>query len=449
MVQTPGGPIDLDVLVEGDRISALVDRDTDVGGDVENIDATGLWVFPGLVDLHAHTRVPGYEYKEDYETASRAAAIGGFTTFVDMPNVEPPTTTVDLFREKRALAEAHCVIDWGHFVAPTEPGQILPLADAGATGFKIFQVSGGYPHDPRLAMDDPGTLYAAFRAIASTGLPCVVHPFAQTLFEQLSQDALSEGLGRNITTYARIYTSDVVWRIAVAVLLELQRETGVKLHVVHTHAAGSLRLLRDAKQEGLAVTAACDPKYIHLRHQDLRAQGARALPGGFITEDVERMAAIWEAIDDGTVDVLDSDHAPHTLEDLERMVEDPWSGPWGAPQYDHMLSVLLTDVHEGRMRLERLVELTSATPAKIIGHYPEKGAVLPGSSADLVLVDPDREVVPRDERMQSKARWTPYAGWKLKGASVLTMLRGVVIAREGDVVGEPGFGTYLAGVRAG
>src|SRR3970040_567032 len=103
------------------------------------------------------------------------------------------------------------------------------------------------------------------------------------------------------------------------------------------------------------------------------------------------MAEIWKAIDDGTIDVLDSDHAPHTLEDLERMTADPWTGPWGAPQYDHMLSLLLTDVHEGRIRLERLVELIAATPAKVIGRYPEKGGVLPGSSGDLGLIDPDRD----------------------------------------------------------
>jgi dihydroorotase (multifunctional complex type) len=448
VIQTPFGPLEQDVVVDGERIAALVQRDAEIGDDIAEIDAAGLWVFPGLVDLHAHTRVPGYEYKEDFETASRAAAVGGYTTFVDMPNVEPPTTTVELLEEKREIAKAACLIDWGHFVAPTELDQIPLLAEAGATGFKVFQVTGGYPHDPRLAIDDPGRLYATFKAIAATGLACVVHPFAQTLFERLSDDEAAQGSARDIVLFGRMYTMDVVWRTAVAVLLELQRETGVQLHLVHTHAAGTVRLLRAAKHDGLSVTAACDPKYIHLRHQDLREQGARALPGGFITEDERRMAEIWKAIDDGTIDVLDSDHAPHTLEDLERMTADPWTGPWGAPQYDHMLSLLLTDVHEGRIRLERLVELIAATPAKIIGRYPEKGAVLPGSSADLVLIDPDRDVIPEDHRMESKPGWTPYAGWKLKGASVLTMLRGVVIARDGEVVGEPGFGRYLAGIRS-
>src|SRR3990170_8014791 len=111
VIQTPLGPLEQDVVVDGERIAALVQRDAEVGDDIAEIDATGLWVLPGLVDLHAHTRVPGYEYKEDFETASRAAAVGGYTTFVDMPNVEPPTTTVELLEEKREIAKTACLID--------------------------------------------------------------------------------------------------------------------------------------------------------------------------------------------------------------------------------------------------------------------------------------------------------------------------------------------------
>jgi dihydroorotase-like cyclic amidohydrolase len=131
------------------------------------------------------------------------------------------------------------------------------------------------------------------------------------------------------------------------------------------------------------------------------------------------------------------------------MEQDPWTGPFGAPQYDHLLALLLTDVRDGKLRLGRLVEMVCATPAKILGRFPEKGALLPGSSADVVLVDPDREVVPDDGRMESKSAWTPYVGWKLKGAPVMTMLRGEVIARDGEVVGEPGYGRYVAGVAQG
>jgi dihydroorotase len=444
IIQTPNGPVEADVLIEGERISALLNRDSEAAADSE-VDATGLWILPGLIDLHAHTRVPGYEYKEDYLTSSRAAAVGGYTTYVDMPNVEPPTTTVELFEEKRAMAAKDCLIDWGHFVGPVQFDQIEGLAKAGATGFKIFQVTGGYPHDPRLALDDPGRLYQTFQAVAETGLPCVIHPFVQTLFEYLYEEASAGGAPRDIHTFSAVYTRDIVWRTAVATLLELQRDTGVRLQVVHTHAPGSLRLLRQAKADGLGVTVASDPKYFHLRDEDMNNQGARAIPGGAVTNDPARMEEIWRSINDGTIDIIDSDHAPHTLKDLELMEEDPLIGPFGAPHYDHLLSLMLTDVHKGSIRIERLVQMLTETPARILGLYPEKGAVMPGSWADIVLVDPAKKVVPSDEAMESKSGWTPYAGWELTGAAVMTMLRGTVIAKDGKVLGEPGAGRYIAG----
>jgi dihydroorotase-like cyclic amidohydrolase len=421
IIQTPSGELRADIFIEGERVAALADPLDETPAQRE-LDATGRWILPGLVDLHTHTRVPGYEYKEDYRTASRAAARGGVTTFIDMPNVEPPTDNVERLLEKRKIAE-----------------------QAGATGYKIFQVGGGYPHDPRLILSDPARLYDAFERVERTGLPCLVHPFSQSLREFLAEQKFAKGAARDIETFSSIYTRDVVWSSSVAVLLELQRATGVRLHLLHTHAATSLRLLRWAKATGAGVTVALDPKYFHLREEHRLQGGARGLPGGFIVENEERMAEIWQALDDGTIDIIDSDHAPHTLDDLKRAEADPFTGPWGSPTLEDYLSLLLTDVRAGRLRMTRLVSLLCETPARILGLYPEKGALLPGSSADLVIVDPDRPVRPSDEVLESKSAWTAYAGWDLIGAPVLTMLRGTVIAKEGKVTGEPGFGRYVAG----
>lgn len=442
---TPQGISEADIAIKGERIVALLDPQDPTSAATE-IDATGKHVLPGLVDLHAHTRVPGYDYKEDYLTASQAAAVGGITTFTDMPNVEPPTDTVELFEEKRAMAERDSVIDFGHLVSPTKYDEIPRLAAAGATGFKVFQVSGGYPHDPRLAMGESEKLYDAFEAIAKTGLHCSIHPYNQPLMDRLSERALRSGKPRTIETFAPIYVADVVWRSAVAVLQELQRETGVRLHVLHTHAAGSIELVRRAKTSGLPMTAAVDLKYYHLTRADAEEQGPRAAPGGVITEDSARMAAIWQALNDGTIDVVDSDHAPHTLEDLERFREDPWTGPFGSPQYEYMLAVTLTDVCEGRLSMETAIRLLSENSARLIGLYPRKGAIQVGSDADLVIVDLEQETVATDEATYTKVKWTPYAGRKLRGVPVLTMLRGTVIAENGKVCGRPGHGRYIEGM---
>jgi dihydroorotase len=445
IVHTPGGAVEADILISGERIAGLVDpRDQTPAASV--IDASGTHVIPGLVDLHAHTRTPGYEYKEDFLTCSQAAAVGGVTTFLDMPNVEPPTDTVELFEAKREIAERDCIVDFGHLVSPMKLEEIPRLAAAGATGFKIFQVSGGYPHDPRLAMGESEKLYEAFVEIERTGLHCSIHPYNQPLMDRLSERALAAGQPRDIHTFSRLYVEDLVWRSAVAVLLELVRATDVRLHMLHTHAPGSLRLLKAAKAAGIRVTAAVDCKYYHVTGEDVERQGGRAAPGGFIVEDAERMRTIWDSFADGTLDVIDTDHAPHTLEDLERFREDPWTGPWGSPQYDYYLALTLNDVVEGKLDLDVAIRALSENSARIIGVHPRKGAIQVGSDADLVLVDLDREIVARDADTYTKCGWTPYDGRRLRGAPVLTMLRGAVIARDGKVTGTPGYGRHIDGV---
>jgi dihydroorotase (multifunctional complex type) len=434
-----------DLLIDEGRIAGVVDGDNTVEA-AETIDATDRLVLPGIIDTHAHTREPGFTHKEDFLTASKAGAAGGVTTMIDMPNVEPPTDTVETYLEKREKADATSIIDFGHWVAGTKLDEIARLADAGATGYKIFQVSGAYPHDPRLAMNDEASLLKAFRAIEKTGLPLNVHPFNQSLFEELSEEAFAAGKPANWYTFGEVYTTDAIWHTAVNTLINLQALTGVRLNLVHTHSAGSLRLIRAAKAKGQRVTASVDPKYYHLTRDDLMRLKGRACPGGFITEDADRMDEIWKSLNDGTIDSIDADHAPHTLEELEQMEDDAWHSAMGSPQYDWQYTITLTDVNNGKITLRRAVELLSEAPARMLGIFPKKGALLPGSDADLVLVDIDREMTLTDEGLYTKVGWTPYLGWKVKGYVSMTMLRGTVVARDREIVGQPGYGQYIAGV---
>jgi dihydroorotase len=444
-VMVGGQLVRADLLVDDGRIEAIIGPG-EAANAAEVIDATDRLVLPGIIDLHAHTREPGYTHKEDFLTASMAGAAGGVTTMVDMPNVEPPTDTVGTYLEKRESADRKSIIDWGHFAAGTKLDEIPKLAQAGVTGYKVFQVSGAYPHDPRLAMNDDGALLRAMRAIAETGLPMVVHPFNQSLFEQLSDEAFAAGKPNNWYTFGEVYTTEEIWHTAANALINLQRLSGVRLHLVHTHSAGSLRLIREAKERGQTVTCAVDPKYYHLTRDDLRRLKGRACPGGFITEDEERMAEIWRSLEDGTIDIIDADHAPHTLEEIAVQDDDAWHAAMGSPQYDWQYSVTLTDVHDGKLSLRRAVELFSEEPAKILGIFPRKGALLPGSDADLVLVDNDRQVTLTDDGLYTKVGWTPYVGRTLRGVVTMTMLRGTVIAREREILGQPGYGQYIGGV---
>jgi dihydroorotase (multifunctional complex type) len=444
-VHVGGELVEADLCVKGESVALLSSR----GGKKEAgrvLDVSGKLILPGIIDLHAHTRDPGYTHKEDFFTVSQAAAAGGVTTWVDMPNVEPPTTTVDLFLEKKARAEKESLVDFGHFASGVDSEEIPKLAASGVTGYKIFQVSGAYPHDPRLALNHEGKLLGRFRAIAKTGLPCVVHPFNQPLFDGFSEEAFAQGKPRNHVTFAEIYTRDVVWETAIASLIALQRESGVRLHAVHTHAAGSLRLLRQAKLKGQGITVEIDPKYFHLGRKDLKEKGPQVCPAGFIPEDRERMAEIWKGLRDGTIDNIGSDHAPHTNEEVEKQRIDAWTAAMGSPQYDHYLSIFLSDVHQGKITLSNLVRCLSENPAKILGVFPRKGALLPGSDADLVVVDFEKEKTLSNDGLYTKVQWSPYAGWKVKGIPVLTMVRGKIVAENGKVIAERGYGRYISGV---
>lgn len=444
-VMVRGQLVDADLLLEGEKIGAIVGRSSTAQA-AQVIDATGKVVLPGIVDTHAHTREPGYTHKEDFLSASQAAAAGGVTTMIDMPNVEPPTDTLELFEEKRAAADAKSIVDFGHFVAGTNPDAIPKLAEAGATGFKTFQVSGAYPHDPRLALNDEGAIVRSFRAIAETGLPSLVHPFNQSLFEKLSEEAFAAGKPANHVTFGEVYTTEEIWHTAVNTLVNLQRLTGVRLHVVHTHSAGSLRLIREAKEKGQRVSCAVDPKYYHLTEEDLAKLKGRACPGGFITSDAGRMAEIWRALNDGTIDMIDADHAPHTLEEIEVLEHDAWNAAMGSPQYDWQYSITLSDVAAGKLSLARAVELLAEAPARFLGVYPQKGVLLPGADADLVIVDLDRQVTLTDDGLYTKVGWTPYRDWTVTGYVELTMVRGTVVCRDREIVGQPGYGRYIAGV---
>jgi len=442
-VYTPAGLADLDLFIRGEKIALLAERRSPLTASRE-IDASGKLIFPGIIDMHVHVREPGLTHKEDFLTASQAAAAGGVTTMIDMPNVEPPTATVKLFEEKKALAQQKSLIDFGHFVSGVDPKEIPRLAEVGVTGFKIFQISGAYPHDPRLAENDPAKLLQSFKAVSKTGLICVVHPFNQSLFDYFSDEAFAGGKPRSIVTFSELYTKDILWSSAVALLICLQRESGVRLHVVHTHAANSLKMLKIAKSQGQQITVEIDPKYYHLTHEDLRTKGPIALPGGYITEDEERMRTIWESFSDGTIDVIASEHAPHTMEELAVGNTDAWASALGNPHLEHFFSILMTDCHKGKMRMDTLVRVLSENPARILGVYPQKGALLPGSDADMVIVDWNRERIIDNKGLYTKVGQSPWAGWKVKGVPVATIARGRIVAENGNVTGKPGAGHYLS-----
>lgn len=410
------------------------------------IDARGRVVAPGLVDSHAHFRDPGFTHKEDFAHGSRAAALGGVTTVMDMPNVDPPTNSVERFLAHVDNARGKSVVDFGHNAAGTDPSAIRDLAEAGATAFKIFMmrdVGRDYPHMPGTMVEDHGLLYEIFGEVAGTGRVLMLHPHDQSLWERFVGDAWARD-GRGPASYARAWFRDegLIFNSGVATALELQYATGVPLHLLHTTNARTLSLVNSAKAAGQDVTTELNPHCLFLggSWENIERLGPYAL-GVWVSDP--HVEALWEAALDGGIDIVGTDHAPHSIEEKERGWEDMFAAPGGSPAIQEYLSLFLTEVNHGKIGLRRVIEMCSTAPAKRFGLYPDKGVIRVGSDADLVVIDLERQFTFSHEVAASKPGYSAYAGRVATGTPAMTILRGTVIAEEGEVKVDEGFGVFL------
>lgn len=442
-VWTPDGFIDGGtVVIEDETITEVLTAGA-AAGPGERIDARGMLVLPGFIDTHSHHREPGFTHKEDITTATRAAAAGGVTTSVGMPNVNPPLTTLERYEQVLDLYAAKSLVDYNINPAPTVASEVPLMAEAGALAYKIFQVidtKRTYPHMPGLGVTDDGDMLELFESVSQTGLPLMVHPHNQELMDKFEQRFWARGeTGPLAYAEAQRMYDGLVWNTAIQGLLMLQEAVGTRLHVLHLVTSQSVEMVRAAKQAGRPVTAEVNGFALFLGDWELiEKNGPRAL-GRWVPREVKD--ALWAGIQDGTIDVLGTDHGPHTLEEKMPGWEDMWKAPSAVPQLQDYLSQLLEQgVWPGRITLDAAVRVASYNPAKVFGLYPRKGTIEPGADADVVIVDPELKVEFNDATVLSKCGWTPYHGTTAKGGPVHTMVRGRTVYRDGVVVGKPGDG---------
>jgi len=447
-IVSPSGRVSADLAIRDGRVAAVVAPGTPLETE-RTIDASGKHVLPGAIDVHSHHREPGFTHKEDIISATSASAAGGVTTSFAMPNVEPPPNSVDRLQPMFELYERKAIIDWNVNAAGTVVAEIPGLATCGIAAFKVFMVADtgrSYPHMPGIGVHDHGELLGIFEAVADTGLPLMVHPHDQQLMNHIERGYWERG-ERDFRAYARAYAAHdgIIWDSAAALLLRLQQATGTHLHLLHTQTTGVVEQLRRAKSSGQHVTAELNPWAVFLGNdwETVERLGSYALSYWIPEKNTE---PLWEALRDGTIDLISTDHAPHLREEKELGWTDGWKAHTGTPSAQFYVSLLLDASRQGRLSLEQLVELTSAAPARAFG-LRDKGRLEVGADADLAIVDLEAELEISDEIVLSKNGWTPYAGRRVHGLVETTIVRGRVVYEAGRVVGEPGWGRQVRPAR--
>ena len=407
-----------DIGIRDGRIAAI--GDLGQSDAAESVDATGLTILPGVIDSQVHFREPGMEHKEDMATGSQGAALGGVTTVFEMPNTRPTTTDANALADKIRRATGRMVCDFAFwFGATAENAHELAEAERlpGSAGIKMFM--GSSTGD--LLVDETEHVR---RVLAHGRRRVAVHSEDETRLKE-----------RAHMRVAGDAASHPVWRDARAALIcterliRLARETGRRVHVLHISTADELPLL--AAHKGL-ITAEVTPHHLTLTADDYATLGNLAQMNPPVRE-VRHRDALWGAVRDGTIDVLGSDHAPHTLE--EKQADYPKS-PSGMTGVQTLLPIMLDHVNAGRLTLERLVDLTSHGPQRLFG-IARKGRIALGYDADLTIVDLKESRTIENARIASKVGWTPYDGREVVGWPKGTVVRGRRIMWEDELIGEP------------
>jgi dihydroorotase (multifunctional complex type) len=422
-------------------------RIVSIGNDVnlpradEIIDAGGKIVLPGMIDMHVHFRDPGFTYKEDFVSGTKAAAAGGVTTAVDMPNSAPQTNTVEKFEEKKIIAERKAVIDFSLYAFPAKLDNVTTFVEAGAIGFKIYMTR-LRPDFSDISILDDSILLDTFKAIAETDVPACVHLDNPNISGRIRERLKATGRKDHLVRIDLREASQVAEVEATARAIILAEEAGVKLHICHVLSWKAIELIQYAKSRGVNVTAEMMPARLVITMDDLHRLGPNIW--AFPVEREKHMKEIFQALREGTVDAFATDHAPHTKEEKAKGWENIWE-MWqsGSPQLQYALPMLLTVVNKGSLSIHDLVRLYSTNPAKILGIYPRKGAIWIGSDADLTIVDLKKEIKITSDNLYSKAGYTPFEGKKAKGVPIRTIVRGETVMENGVVTGKPGHGVLI------
>ncbi len=412
------------ISIEDGRISKI--GKASVAPETEKtINGKGLVALPGLINVHVHLRDMELAYKEDFTSGTLAAAAGGFTTVLDMPNTKPTTDSAERLRDKVARARSMINVNVGFYGSlPASPIEQHQMKGAGAIGFKLYMND----PEPDSWHRDPALLLNSLKGSTSIGMIVACHAELGSQIAKL-QTRYQETGRNSLRDLVRTHSPRIEAE-AIRAITSLARQARSKVHICHLSTRRALSRIIVARRVGTKVTCEVAPHHLFLDQRELLAKGGLALmvPPLRNTRDAK---ALWKSLINRQIDVVADDHAPHTLE--EKTTEDVWNLKPGIPGLETTLPLLMTKLHHDQISLTRITEWLARRPAAMFG-LKRKGRLAVGMDADLVLVDLKERFRIDSAEFLSKAHFSPFDGRECVGRAVLTMVGGHVVYDHGEVV---------------
>ena len=413
----PGKVFEGDIGIDSGRISKI---GRGLSGD-ETYDAEGKYVIPGLIDAHVHFREPGASEKEDWITGSSAAAAGGVTTVLEMPNTKPPTVTKELLEEKRTAYASRSIVNYGfHFgAAAGNEGELRKIDRIASVKFYLGSTTGG------LLVESDSTLFEQLKILAERDILATAHAESEPLIS-LATNKLRAAGRNDLESYSESRPNAAAAEAANR-MIGFSKKAGSRLHICHVSTREEVGILAMRRKE-LPLTAEASPHHLFLTKEDYKELGTLAKVNPPLRSK-EDQKALWKALSDGTIDMIATDHAPHLLKEKKLGI---WDAPSGVPGLETMLPLLLNEVNAGRLTIGQVSKLTSENPAKIF-RIGNKGGIKEGYDADLVVVDMNMEKEVDGKKLYTKCKWSPFAGRSLKGWPVMTFVSGRLVFDRGKI----------------
>lgn len=434
------------IYIEKGKIKDIAPGDKALLPAEKEIDVKGNIVFPGFIDPHVHFDDPGFTEREDFETGTRSAAAGGITTIIDMPCTSiPPVTNGRNFDYKLNIVKPKAYVDFTFWGGVT-PGQVesgeykeslKELKDRGIVGVKFYTISGMELY-PRMSVSN---MDKAFRLMKELNLVCAVHAEDYYLVDYYSH--LMQEMGREgpeSWSEGRTYEAEpeAIWSV-----VGITEKVGNKLHIVHLSTKEGLNVIRWAKYHRVDATTETCPQYLVFTTEDFKKQGSVLKIAPPLRQEEDR-EELWKGLKDGSIDFICTDHAAGKYPE-EKSDPNIWKNYTGIPGIQLLVSsILYYGFHKGRLSLAEIQKLMSENAAKRYGLYPQKGTVQIGSDADFSVVDLNKEWTVEPSRLESKGKYSPFTGNKLKGKIYMTIIRGEIVYKEDEgVIGKRGYGQFV------